>query len=340
MTARIGKENAMFCKNCGSEIQEETNFCPKCGTKVENTPQENAALSNTAISTPIETAKRRKKTWLIPCMILLAALAALAVWKFVLNRETPDSRFVGKWTVYATKGKDDESYIFSSNLTSDEKQVLDTSYFVFDENHTGKIVVLGMVTKPLTWEYLHTSQDDTDCVDTYNIAIETDTGTNEITATLVRTKDSAINGMILITNGDTVAVLEKDDSSGASESTPKNSTGKSVVGTASSRGKSSSSAAEKATSGEKNALKRAKEYLDYTAFSYTGLIEQLEYEGYSNSEATYAVKNCGADWNEQAVKKAKQYLEYSAFSKDSLTEQLEYEGFTHEQAVYGVNKSY
>lgn len=92
-----------------------------------------------------------------------------------------------------------------------------------------------------------------------------------------------------------------------------------------------------ATTGEKNALKKAKSYLEYSAFSRDGLIGQLEFEGYTNSEATYGVDNVGADWNEQAIKKAGQYLEYSAFSYTGLVEQLEFEKFTHEQAVYGVD---
>lgn len=91
------------------------------------------------------------------------------------------------------------------------------------------------------------------------------------------------------------------------------------------------------TSGEKNALESAKNYLRFMAFSYTGLIDQLEYEGYSYSEAKYAVDNCGADWYEQAVKCA---LEYMSFSRSGLIEQLEYEGFTHDQAVYGVEQVY
>ena len=85
-----------------------------------------------------------------------------------------------------------------------------------------------------------------------------------------------------------------------------------------------------------NALKTAKNYLDYTSFSYTGLIEQLEYEGYSSEACTYAVDNCGADWNEQAAKKAQSYLDYSSFSRQGLIDQLLYEGFTQEQAEYGV----
>jgi hypothetical protein len=88
---------------------------------------------------------------------------------------------------------------------------------------------------------------------------------------------------------------------------------------------------------QKNALREARSYLDYTAFSYTGLIEQLEYEGYSNEDATYGADNCGADWYEQAEKMAASYLEYKGFSRNGLIEQLEYEGFTPEQAIHGAD---
>jgi len=94
----------------------------------------------------------------------------------------------------------------------------------------------------------------------------------------------------------------------------------------------------KMTMGQRNALSKAKSYLAYSAFSYSGLIEQLEFEGFSNEEATYAVDNCSADWNEQATIKAQQYLDYSAFSRSGLIEQLEFEGFTKEQAEYGVTE--
>lgn len=92
--------------------------------------------------------------------------------------------------------------------------------------------------------------------------------------------------------------------------------------------------------GMRNALQSAKDYLDAMSFSRKGLIEQLEYEGYSSSEAEYAVEHCGADWNEQACDMARDYLEVMAFSRSSLIEQLEFEGFTHSQAVYGVDKAY
>ena len=92
------------------------------------------------------------------------------------------------------------------------------------------------------------------------------------------------------------------------------------------------------TLGEKNALKKAKSYLNSSAFSYKSLVEQLEYSGFSHEEAIYGVENCEADWNEQAAKKAEQYMNFSSFSRDGLIEQLEYEGFTYEQAVYGAKQ--
>ena len=88
---------------------------------------------------------------------------------------------------------------------------------------------------------------------------------------------------------------------------------------------------------QKNALSKASSYLAYTAFSYSGLIEQLEFEGFSTESSTYAADNCGADWNEQAAKKAKSYLDYSSFSRDGLIDQLIFEGFSAEQAEYGVS---
>lgn len=92
-----------------------------------------------------------------------------------------------------------------------------------------------------------------------------------------------------------------------------------------------------ATVEQKNALNKAASYLSFSAFSHDGLVEQLEYEGFSNESATYAADNCGADWNEQALKKAQSYLDMSAFSYSGLIEQLEYESFSTEQATYAVD---
>ncbi len=91
------------------------------------------------------------------------------------------------------------------------------------------------------------------------------------------------------------------------------------------------------TLGQSNALLAALNYLSFSAFSYEGLIDQLEYEQYSPEEAVYAADNCGADWMEQASKKAESYLSFSAFSYSGLIDQLEYEGFTNEQATYAAD---
>ena len=88
---------------------------------------------------------------------------------------------------------------------------------------------------------------------------------------------------------------------------------------------------------QKKALDKANDYLLVMAFSHSGLVKQLEYEGYSNADATYAADNCGADWNAQALKKAKSYLGVMAFSYSGLKGQLEYDGFTSSQAAYGAD---
>ena len=79
------------------------------------------------------------------------------------------------------------------------------------------------------------------------------------------------------------------------------------------------------------------QYLQFSAFSRKGLIQQLEYEGFNTADAEYGTDAQNADWREQAAKKAKQYLQTSAFSKQGLIDQLLYEGFSLEDATYGVS---
>ena len=92
----------------------------------------------------------------------------------------------------------------------------------------------------------------------------------------------------------------------------------------------------KETVAQSNAKKSATSYLKYSAFSRTGLIDQLEFEGFSTADATYGVDAQNADWNAQAAKSAKSYLKYSAFSRIGLIDQLVFEGYTQAQAEYGV----
>ncbi|WP_247604203.1 Ltp family lipoprotein [Gordonia paraffinivorans] len=103
-----------------------------------------------------------------------------------------------------------------------------------------------------------------------------------------------------------------------------------------------SEAAEPSLNSEqKNALRKAQDYLSVSGFSKSGLIKQLVFEGYSEADATVAVNKLETDgdvnWNEQAVKKAGEYQSVSPFSRQGLIEQLEFEGFTPEQAAYGAD---
>lgn len=88
---------------------------------------------------------------------------------------------------------------------------------------------------------------------------------------------------------------------------------------------------------QRNAREKAADYLDFSAFSRSGLIDQLKYEGFAQNDAGYGVDALHVDWNEQAAKKAADYLEFSSFSASGLIEQLVYEGFTQAQAEYGVS---
>lgn len=92
------------------------------------------------------------------------------------------------------------------------------------------------------------------------------------------------------------------------------------------------------TLSQKNAIKSANNYLSLTAFSKNGLIKQLEFEGFSNADATYAVNQLNVNWKEQAVKSANNYLKLTAFSSSSLIKQLEFEGFSNADATYAVGQ--
>lgn len=91
------------------------------------------------------------------------------------------------------------------------------------------------------------------------------------------------------------------------------------------------------TTSQRNAVRKAKDYLGYSAFSHDGLVDQLEYEQFSHDDAVYGADNSGANWDEQAAKKARSYMDYSSFSRGSLIAQLEYDKFTRGQAEYGAD---
>jgi hypothetical protein len=97
------------------------------------------------------------------------------------------------------------------------------------------------------------------------------------------------------------------------------------------------------TSGQEQAIGSAKDYLGFSAFSRTGLIQQLSSkygDGFSKADATFAVNHITVDWNAQAVQAAKDYLSMSHFSRAGLIQQLSSkygDGYTLAQATYAAN---
>ncbi|WP_241655905.1 Ltp family lipoprotein [Halobacillus litoralis] len=92
------------------------------------------------------------------------------------------------------------------------------------------------------------------------------------------------------------------------------------------------------TVSQEQAVAMAQQYLNYTAFSKSGLIDQLKFEGFSTEDATYGVENITVDWQEQAVVMAQHYLDYTSFSRQGLIDQLTFEGFSTEHATYAVSQ--
>ena len=91
------------------------------------------------------------------------------------------------------------------------------------------------------------------------------------------------------------------------------------------------------TVSQSNAVKKGEQYLSFTAFSRSGLIKQLEFDGFSKSDATYGTDAQNVNWNEQAAKKAEVYLSFTAFSRNGLINQLKFDGFSQKEAEYGVS---
>jgi colicin import membrane protein len=88
-----------------------------------------------------------------------------------------------------------------------------------------------------------------------------------------------------------------------------------------------------------HAQRSARQYLDVMGFSRDGLVNQLvQFDGYSEADASTAVDGLGVDWNQQAAKSAQQYLDVMGFSRDGLVNQLvQFDKYTRAQAEQGAN---
>jgi hypothetical protein len=108
---------------------------------------------------------------------------------------------------------------------------------------------------------------------------------------------------------------------------------------------SSSPAGPSMTTAQQQAVDAAQGYLQMgSGFSYESLLNQLTSssgDGFSTSDAKFAISYLHPDWDAQAVEAAKGYLQVGGFSRASLIQQLESsygDGFTASQAEYAANK--
>ena len=289
----------MYCQKCGTQNPEGANNCQNCGAPLNMPP-----------------AKKKKKKALI---IILAVVAVLFIAIFV---PSPDDSQQTTSQASTTQGA--EQFIEKVKEKADgaigkENETI-TDIKLNNKNLTVYVDISKADPSPLTYEQLAESRTSsiTDAIlelqEYYDLW-------ESITIDFGKIGKSKSNKSDIEKNEYGSAYFPLEDFSLVGSSNEPKTTEKSTT----------------AVSLEnRNALAAALNYLDYTAFSAKGLKEQLEYEGYSEKACDYAVKNCGANWNEQAAKCAKSYLDYSSFSRSGLIEQLEYEGFTAKQAEYGA----
>ncbi len=130
-----------------------------------------------------------------------------------------------------------------------------------------------------------------------------------------------------------------------SSSTPSTQAASSPTAKATAKAAPTAPAGPTLTNQQQNAARSARQYLNMTAFSRQGLIDQLSSsagDGYAVQDATIAVDSLNVDWNAEAVQSAKQYLKMSPFSCNGLIQQLDSsagEKFTVAQATYGAQQA-
>lgn len=91
------------------------------------------------------------------------------------------------------------------------------------------------------------------------------------------------------------------------------------------------------TGGTATASSRARQYLGVQNFSRSGLISQLEYDGYSEADATAAADALNLDWTDQARQRAAYFAGTQQWTRDQMVSQLEYEGWSADDAAAGAD---
>lgn len=314
----------MFCKKCGQQIDDGAAFCAHCGQAV-NESLPTSSQSKSEIN-PVR--KKQKATGLI-----LGAFAALCILAIALINGSDDAE-------HTPTNNTDPIVTYIEVSPQELFEQYDTNEVAADNQYKGKELKVTGTIKDIGKDILdHTYIT----LDTGNLicSVQCYFENNQLDAVAELKKDQIIT-LVGKCNGQSMNVILKNSVIvSVTDATTENTIpGETTTGTTApieQQPEETQAVTAGATTGEKNALRSANNYLQIMAFSYNGLIEQLEFDGYTNEEATYAANNCGADWNEQALREAQNYLKTMAFSYEGLIDQLEFEKYTNEQATYGAD---
>lgn len=293
-------------------------------------------------------AKLYQKWWFWLCIVLIVLILAFIIimamgFKMVtsgINQVAFDVQQIDNdATLYSSAGGN-TVIVEIPNYTDDTKKDKKDSIIETIRNYASEGQILNTYSKFILITKIPSDDDKKDYFISSTVyelpSMNEITDESKIYIDFVEFTKKSLSGS---TNTSSTNTSNSTTSTTNTNSAQNNSTSYNSTNTSSSKSNTSTSTTPSSTTtiGERNALSKAKSYLEFMAFSYSGLVEQLEYEGFSSSEAKYGADNCGADWNEQAAKKAKSYINTMSFSRSGLIEQLEYEGFTKEQAEYGVS---
>lgn len=288
--------------------------------------------------------KAKKRTTGLVFLFIVVLLLVACVWGLKQKNEAENQKeqeisrkmLVGTWEY--EKGIDENGNEIEDDLSN--------TFFSVNEEGTAKLSFGGVITVDCRWEYTHRSQEGRYYqIQVIGNSVSGEREENEKNlineAEIVSEENGELAGRLCFTNADLpgVMLVFKKTSEQPTELVSITEAVDDFVDDIGSMMNGDEDEDRQATIGEQNALEKAYDYLSTMAFSYKGLIEQLEFEGFSNSEATYAADHCGADWDVQAARKAREYLNIMSLSRSDLIDQLEFEGFTASQAAYGASEN-
>ena len=314
-------KKTLCCKACNNEISSKAKVCPNCGAKLK---------------------KPVYKRWWFWAIIVFVLIAIISGGGDDTNTETGENTTVTEELPY------NETKLIFTIVAGEEgdygKMVTYNQGTEFEENFYAYYVPVGTYTVTNKGEYRTQINvySDKKIINEDGWEEPESIGTVEVLDVNQSVVITVENGQHIEASEPSVFEFVQETLTGSNISENQNDK---IKNPTTEKGKETKPTVQKTTvaktesketMGQKNARKKAESYLDFSAFSRESLIEQLEFEGFSNEDAVYAVDNVDVDWNEQALEKAKSYLDFSAFSEEGLIEQLEFEGFTSSEAKYGV----